>query len=496
MLNRALDQLLNDGFWLRPHYQACEKMTVVTRFAPSPTGFLHIGSARTALFNWLFARHHGGRYLLRIEDTDRKRSTPEAVQAILDGLDWLGLSGDEAAIFQFPRRDRHAIVARQMVEAGTAYYCYASQDELTAMREKAKSEGRSPRYDGRWRDRDPADAPPGVSPVIRLKAPQDGGEMVIDDLVQGRVVIAHEQLDDMILLRADGTPTYMLSVVVDDFDMGITHVIRGDDHLNNAFRQSLVFQAMGWPLPKFAHIPLIHGADGGKLSKRHGALGVDAYRDLGYLADAVNNYLLRLGWSHGDDEIISRSDAVSWFDLDAVGRAAAQFDFAKLDHLNGHYLRQLPADALLAEVRPLLAKGVPDVVLDSDRLGRVEALLPELSQRVTKITELAESAHFLIIDRPIPMTEKAQKLLTADARALLGNLTAELATLSTWNATSLQDHVKGFALAQDVKLGSIAQPLRAALTGGQASPGIFEVMAALGHAETRARLNDICGTAH
>jgi glutamyl-tRNA synthetase len=471
-------------------------MTVVTRFAPSPTGFLHIGSARTALFNWLFARHHGGHYLLRIEDTDRKRSTPEAVAAILDGLEWLGLSGDEDAIFQFTRRQRHAEVAQQMLEAGTAYYCYASAEELADMRATAKSEGRAPGYDGRWRDRDPADAPAGVAPAIRLKAPQDGGEMVINDLVQGRVVVAHAQLDDMILLRADGTPTYMLSVVVDDHDMGITHVIRGDDHLNNAFRQSLVFKAMGWALPKFAHIPLIHGADGGKLSKRHGALGVDAYRDLGYVADAVNNYLLRLGWSHGDDEIISRHDAVTWFDLDAVGRAAARFDFAKLDNLNGHYLRAMSCDDLIAAIKPQLISALPEVDLNDDRMQRIKTLLPELSERATKITELADSAHFLVINRPIPVNDKAQKLLTDDACALLATLNTELASLTDWTLESIKALVGAFALSQEVKLGAVAQALRAALTGGQASPGIFEVMVALGNAETTARLNDICGTAH
>src|SRR5215467_7327286 len=312
--------------------------TVVTRFAPSPTGFLHIGGARTALFNWLFARHHGGRFMLRIEDTDRARSTPEAVTAIIDGLEWLGLSWDGEIVHQFARASRHAEVARQLLSAGQAYYCYCTPEELEAMRERARAEKRSVRYDGTWRDRNPSEAPPGVPPAIRLKAPQQGST-TIRDRVQGEVTVANTELDDLIILRADGTPTYNLSVVVDDHDMAITHVIRGDDHLNNAFRQTQIYRALDWPVPEFAHVPLIHGPDGTKMSKRHGAVGIDAYRDLGYLPEALRNYLLRLGWSHGDDEIISTEQAIAWFDLDAVGRAPARFDFAKLDNLNGYYIR-------------------------------------------------------------------------------------------------------------------------------------------------------------
>ena len=492
MLNRSQPQLPFTGTLLfLKVYQTRPGMTVVTRFAPSPTGFLHIGGARTALFNWLYARHHGGRYLLRIEDTDRARSTPAAVDAILDGLAWLGLDGDEPPTFQFAGRDRHAEVAATLLANGHAYRCYASATELAEMRETARREGRSPRYDGRWRDRDPSEAPAGVAPAIRLKAPRDGGEMVIDDLVQGPVTVAHETLDDMILLRADGTPTYMLSVVVDDHDMGVTHVIRGDDHLNNAFRQRLVFEALGWPVPAFAHIPLIHGADGGKLSKRHGALGVDAYRDMGYLPDAVNNYLLRLGWSHGDEEIIGRANAIDWFDLDGVGRAPARFDFDKLDHLNGHYLRALPAAEVMALLTPLLADRSPNPT----QMGWIEALLPELTQRVTKLTELAESCDFLLNPLPLPMTEKAAKMLTEDGRALLAELRPRLAARDVWTAENLQAEVRDFAAAAEVKMGAVAQPLRAALTGTTASPGIFDVMAALGATEALARIDDVCGTA-
>src|ERR1044071_9533709 len=367
-------------------------MTVVTRFAPSPTGFLHIGGARTALFNWLFARHHGGKYLLRIEDTDRARSTPAAVEAILDGLSWLGLDWDGDVIYQFPRAERHAEVARQMLAEGKAYYCYASPQELQEMRDAQKRAGVSMRYDGRWRDRDPKEAPPGVAPVIRLKAPQNG-QTVIQDAVQGTVTVDNAQLDDIILLRADGTPTYMHAVVVDDFDMGVTHVIRGDDHLNNAFRQLQIIKAMGWPEPVYAHIPLIHGHDGAKLSKRHGALGVDAYRDMGFLPAALRNYLLRLGWGHGDDEIISTEQAIKWFDLPAVGRSASRFDMVKLTNLNAHYLREAPDEELLPLVLPRTEENLGRAVDQAGRT-RVERGLNGVKPRSRAALELRDQRAF------------------------------------------------------------------------------------------------------
>ncbi len=385
-------------------------MDVVARFAPSPTGFLHIGGARTALFNWLFARHHGGRFLLRIEDTDRARSTPEAVAAIFDGLRWLGLDWDQEPVFQSTRVSRHVEAAHQLLRAGLAYHCYAAVEELAEMRERAKAEGRPFRYDGRWRDRDPAEAPSDVPPVVRFRAPQTG-ETVIRDHVQGEVAVANAQLDDMVLLRADGTPTYMLAVVVDDHDMGITHVIRGDDHLSNAFRQYQLYRALGWPVPEFAHVPLIHGPDGAKLSKRHGALGVDAYRDLGYLPEALCNYLLRLGWSHGDDEIISRDHAVDWFDLDAVGRSPARFDFAKLTNLNGVYLRRADPARLLDLVMRDLQKRVGERLSPAAR-DRIARGMDSLRERAKTLTELAESALFYAVDCPIPLKPEAMALLT------------------------------------------------------------------------------------
>src|SRR5215468_10756412 len=374
-------------------------MTIVTRFAPSPTGFLHIGGARTALFNWLFARHHGGKYLLRIEDTDRARSTAPAIEAILDGLSWLGLDWDGDVLYQFERAERHAEIARQMLAQGKAYYCYASPEELEEMRDAQRRAGVPVRYDGRWRDRDPKEAPPGVAPVIRLRAPQSG-QTVIQDAVQGEVKVENAQLDDMILLRADGTPTYMLAVVVDDHDMAVTHVIRGDDHLNNAFRQLQIIRAMDWPVPEFAHLPLIHGPDGTKLSKRHGALGVDAYRELGYLPEALRNYLLRLGWSHGDEEIISTDQAIAWFDLDAVGQAPARFDFAKLDNLNGHYIRSAEDDRLAGLVAERIDKMTGWPLSDADR-DRLRRAMPELKLRPRTLRELATNALFLVMERPI-----------------------------------------------------------------------------------------------
>src|SRR6516162_7181054 len=416
-------------------------MTVVVRFAPSPTGFLHIGGARTALFNWLFARHHGGIFRLRIEDTDRSRSTPEAVSAIIDGLDWLGLAWDGEIVYQSARAARHAEIARRLLAAGRAYNCYCTPAELEAMREKARAERRSVRYDGTWRDRDPAEAPPGVPPAIRLRAPQQGST-TIRDHVQGEVTVANSELDDLIILRADGTPTYNLSVVVDDHDMGITHVIRGDDHLNNAFRQKQIYDALGWPVPEFAHVPLIHGPDGAKLSKRHGALGVDAYRELGYLPEALRNYLLRLGWSHGDDEIISTDRAIAWFDIDTVGRAPARFDFAKLDSLNGHYIRAAEDGRLVAMIARRLEEGLGRPISEIER-GRLLKAMPELKLRPKTVVELTANARFLIAPRPIRPDDQAAKLLTEEARRLLGELAPRLDGI--WEADALEERIRQFA---------------------------------------------------
>jgi len=462
-------------------------MSVVVRFAPSPTGFLHIGGARTALFNWLFARHHRGKFLLRIEDTDRLRSTREAVAAIVDGLDWLGLSWDDEIVYQSARVARHAEVARQLLAAGGAYHCYCTPAELEAMRERARAEKRSIRYDGTWRDRDPSEAPPGVPPVIRLKASQQGSTTICDH-VQGEVTVANTELDDLIILRADGSPTYNLSVVVDDHDMAITHVIRGDDHLNNAFRQRQIYRALDWPVPEFAHVPLIHGADGTKLSKRHGALGVDAYRDLGYLPEALRNYLLRLGWSHGDEEIISTEQAIAWFDLDAVGRAPARFDFAKLDNLNGHYIRLAEDGRLAALVAERIEKmtGLPLSEADCARMRRA---MPELKLRPKTLGELAANALFFVTKRPIASDDKAAKLLTGEARQLLGELLHVLEH-TAWEASSLEQQVRKFAEGKGLGLAAVAQPLRAALTGSAASPGIFWVMEVLGPEESRGRIAD------
>ncbi|MDE0392159.1 MAG: glutamate--tRNA ligase [Rhodospirillales bacterium] len=466
-------------------------MSVVTRFAPSPTGMLHLGGARTALFNWLYARHHGGTFRLRLEDTDRKRSTPEAIAAIEGGLRWLGLDWDGEIVRQSERRQRHVEVAQALLASGGAYRCYCTPEELKAMRAEARAQGRAALYDGRWRDRDPADAPPGVDPVIRFRAPREG-ETIISDLVQRNIKIDNTALDDMVLLRADGTPTYMHSVVVDDHDMGITHAIRGDDHLTNAFRQTQLFRALGWEPPAYAHIPLIHGPDGAKLSKRHGAVAVGAYAELGILPAAMRNALLRLGWSHGDDEIIDTAQAIAWFDLDAVNRGAARFDMEKLQSLNGHYIRESADSDLLADVVQRLAVQHPAAATDQAR-RRVEALLPEAKARAKTLVELADNLSFLVCDRPLAMTPKAARLLGDDgseARARLGRLRATLQDSAAWNESNLEEAVRGFVEDEDVKLGAIAQPLRAALTGSHASPGIFAVMAALGREETVARLAD------
>jgi glutamyl-tRNA synthetase len=465
---------------------------VVTRFAPSPTGFLHIGGARTALFNWLYAKHTGGQMLLRIEDTDRERSTDAAVAAILDGLSWLGLHWDGEPISQFARAARHREVAEELVARGAAYRAYDTPEELAAMRETAKAEGRFARYDGRWRDRDPADAPAGIAPVIRIKAPQDG-ETVIADHVQGRVAFPNKDLDDLIILRSDGTPTYMHAVVVDDHDMGVTHVIRGDDHLTNAGRQTIIYQAMGWPTPQWAHIPLIHGPDGTKLSKRHGALGVEAYRAMGYLPEALRNYLARLGWSHGDDEIFSSEQAAEWFDLGAINKGPARFDFAKLQNLNGYYIRATDDAELLKRLEGILPEiegGAAFAArLDGALRHRLLTILPALKERAKTLVELFHSAAFLVAERPIAPDEKAAALLHDEARARLGRLADRLAQ-AVWTTGDLEAAVRGFAEAEGVKLGTIAQPLRAALTGSAASPPIFDVLVALGRKETLARLAD------
>ena len=464
-------------------------MTVVTRFAPSPTGFLHIGGARTALFNWLFAKHHGGQFLLRIEDTDRKRSNPEAVDAILDGMSWLGLNWDGDAISQFEGRERHAAAALKLLEEGKAYKCYCTPEELTEMRETAKAEGRSIRYDGRWRDRDPSDAPAGIDPVIRLKAPQTG-ETVISDLIQGDVRVGNEQLDDMVLLRGDGTPTYMLAVVVDDHDMAVTHIIRGDDHLTNAFRQYQLYAALGWDMPEFAHQSLIHGSDGKKLSKRHGAVAVQLYRDLGYLPEAIRNYLVRLGWSHGDEEIITTDQAIEWFGLDAVGRSAARFDFDKLASLNSHYINESNDRDLTNHVKArlpdILGHDVEDAVSE-----RIVKAMPQLKSRAKTLVELAESAAFFARRRPLSMNDKAKKLLDEQGLATISELRAALANVDAWSVDALESLARDFAEAKSLKLGKVAQPLRAALTGSNASPPIFDVIEVLGREETLGRLDDV-----
>ena len=469
-------------------------MPVVTRFAPSPTGFLHIGGARTALFNWLFAKHHeqygdGGKCLLRIEDTDRARSTDEAVAAIYDSLSWLGIDWDGDATSQFEGYKRHQEVAEALIAKRMAYKCYCTSDELTAMREKARAEGHKRMYDGTWRDRDPAEAPAGVAPTVRLKAPLEG-MTVIEDLVQGKVEIANEQLDDMVLLRGDGTPTYMLAVVVDDHDMGITHVIRGDDHLVNAFRQVQLFKAMDWDLPEFAHIPLIHGPDGAKLSKRHGALGVDAYRDMGYLPEALRNYLMRLSWSHGDEEVISTAQAIEWFGLDAVGKGAARFDFAKLESLNSHYIRQMDNDQLGDLVMERL-KSEFDGMLAEGAAARVKKGMNSLKERANNLVELTDNAKFYSISCPLSLNEKAAQILDTEAREHISNMRAQLADVDDWTEETVQNTAKSYAEACLLKLGKVAQPLRAALTGSSVSPSVFEVMAVLGRDETLARLDDV-----
>ena len=462
---------------------------VVTRFAPSPTGFLHIGGARTALFNWLFARHHGGKFLLRIEDTDRARSTDEAVAAIFDGLNWLGLGGDEEPVFQFARTPRHAQVANQLLEGGHAYRCYATPEELAALREEQRAAKQPMRYDGRWRDRASEEAPAGAPYVIRLKAPREG-ETVIEDAVQGQVVVQNAELDDMILLRSDGTPTYMLAVVVDDNDMGVTHVIRGDDHLNNAFRQLGIIKAMQWEEPVYAHIPLIHGSDGAKLSKRHGALGVDAYRDdMGMLPEAVLNYLLRLGWGHGDEEFIPLARAIELFDVSGVGRSPSRFDIKKLENLNGHYLREADDARLAALVAPRVEARL-GITLPENGLPLLGEAMASLKPRAKTVNEIAEGAEFLFKNCPLDFDEKASALLDDSARALLANTADALSAVPTWTVEAIEDVIRRVAEDAGLGLGKVAQPLRAALTGRTVSPGIFDVLFLLGKEESLERLTD------
>ncbi|MBX9710427.1 MAG: glutamate--tRNA ligase [Xanthobacteraceae bacterium] len=466
---------------------------IVTRFAPSPTGFLHIGGARTALFNWLYAKRFGGKMLLRIEDTDRERSTQGAIDAILDGLNWLGLSWDGDVIYQFARAARHREVVEQLLAQGKAYRCYATPEELTQMRESAKAEGRALRYDGRWRDKDPSLAPPGAKPAIRLRAPQTG-ETVIEDQVQGRVVWQNENLDDLVLLRSDGNPTYMLAVVVDDHDMDVTHIIRGDDHLTNAARQKHIYEALGWQVPVMAHIPLIHGPDGSKLSKRHGALGVEAYRALGYLPAALRNYLVRLGWSHGDQEIFSTQEMIDNFDLSSIGRSAARFDFAKLENLNGHYIRTADDKALLTSVEELLPfipqnETIGEKLNDTTR-AQLLAAMPGLKERAKTLIELIDSAKFIFADRPLEMDAKAAAVLTPETRSLIGQLHDALKPVMPWSAEATEAAMRQFAEANGLKLGAVAQPLRVALTGRTTSPGIFDVLAVLGRDACLARLQD------
>lgn len=465
---------------------------IVTRFAPSPTGFLHIGGARTALFNWLYAKAKGGRMLLRIEDTDRQRSTTEAIDAIIDGLRWMGIEWDGDVIYQFARAERHRAAVEEMLARGNAYPCFATPEELTEMRETARKEGRPPRYDGRWRDRDPSEFPIDRKPVIRLKAPLEG-ETVIEDMVQGTVTFPNKDLDDLVLLRSDGNPTYMLAVVVDDHDMGVTHVIRGDDHLTNAARQTQIYRALGWAVPAMAHIPLIHGPDGAKLSKRHGALGVDAYRDMGYLPAALRNYLVRLGWSHGDQEVFSTEEMIAHFDLDKVGRSAARFDFAKLENLNGQYMRATSDAALLEAVEALLPY-LPDAAvrlarMTPERRAQLLAAMPGLKERAKTLVELLDSAEFLFAERPLPIEEKAAALLTDEARGHLGKLLPALEA-AEWTAAATEAVVRAYAQEAGVKLGAVAQPLRAALTGRTTSPPIFDVLTVLGREESLGRLKD------
>jgi len=459
----------------------------VLRFAPSPTGMLHIGGARTALFNWLYARHTGGKFLLRIEDTDRERSTPEAVAAIIDGLGWLGLAWDDEIVYQFSRVARHRQTAEKLLNDGKAYRCFATPAELEAMRADQRAKGLPLRYDGRWRDRDPSEAPAGAPFAVRLKAPQQG-ETIVKDVVQGEVRFANDQLDDMVLLRSDGTPTYMLAVVVDDYDMGITHIIRGDDHLNNAARQLQLIRALAWPEPVYGHLPLIHGPDGAKLSKRHGAQAVGEYRDMGYLPETMRNYLLRLGWSHGNDEIIPTPQAIEWFNLENIGKSPARLDFKKLDNLNAHYLRETGDGALADEIARLIGRQTPPPVLSPAARTRLVAAMGALKERAKTLVELACAAEFLFTDGPRQPDEAAAKLLTAEARRSNAEF-LRLAADSPWTAAALEEAARRFADAKGLKLGQVAQPLRAAVTGRTTSPPIFAMLEVLGKDEAVKRIS-------
>lgn len=458
----------------------------VLRFAPSPTGMLHIGGARTALFNWLYARHTGGTFLLRIEDTDRERSTPEAVAAILNGMEWMGLNWDGEAIYQFARAARHREVAEQLLAQGKAYRCFATQEELTQMREAQRAAGKPIRYDGRWRDRDPSEAPAGAPSVVRLKA-RTAGETIVHDLVLGDVRFANDQLDDMVLLRSDGTPTYMLAVVVDDADMGVTHVIRGADHLNNAARQLQIIEAMSWPVPVYGHLPLINGPDGQKLSKRHGALAVEAYRDMGYLPETMRNYLLRLGWSHGDEEIIPTAKAIEWFDFSAVGKSPARMDYKKLDNLNGHYIRETDNAALVAEVTAFAARETPPRILSEKARERLLAAMPSFKERAKTLVQLDQGAEFLYTDGARDLDAGAAKILTPEARAVMARALPTLEA-TDWSGPALEAAARAFAESSGLKLGDVAQPLRAAVTGKTTSPPLFEMLALLGREESLIRL--------
>ena len=469
---------------------------IITRFAPSPTGFLHIGGARTALFNWLFAKANNGKMLLRIEDTDRERSSDEAIAAILDGLEWFGLDWEGDPISQYSRVERHREVAYELLERGGAYKCFATPQELDEMREKARAEGKPPRYDGRWRDRDPSEAAVGAPFVIRLKAPRSG-ETRVHDKVQGEVVFPNKDLDDLVLLRSDGNPTYMLAVVVDDHDMAVTHIIRGDDHLTNAARQSLIYNAMDWPVPVMAHIPLIHGPDGAKLSKRHGAIGIEVYRAMGYLPVALRNYLVRLGWAHGDDEIMSTEQMLDWFGFDGMNKAAARFDFAKLEALNGHYIRHSDDQELLETLISALPyiEGGEAIAknLDDTKKDQLLVAMPGLKERAKTLIDLADGAAFLFAERPLVLDEKAESILEADSRALLGEVLEPLSNLDPWTVENIETSIRTFVETKELKLGKVAQPLRAALTGRGVSPGVFDVLAALGKEESVARIRDQTG---
>ena len=463
---------------------------VVTRFAPSPTGYLHIGGGRTALFNWLFAKHMGGDFLLRIEDTDRARSTTEAVDAILQGMKWLGLDWDGEPVMQFARMNRHAEVAHDLVAQGKAYYCYCTPEELEQMRAEQIAKGLPQKYDGRWRDRDPKDAPAGVKPVVRIKAPQLPGEMLVSDSVQGDVKVPYTQLDDMVLLRSDGTPTYMLSVVVDDHDMGITHIIRGDDHLTNAFRQRMIYDAMGWDVPNFSHIPMILGPDGAKLSKRHGAVGLHVYEEMGYLPEAMRNYLLRLGWGHGDQELFTTEEAVAAFTLQGIGKSPSRMDFAKLAHVNAHYMKQADDDRMMSLLLPFIEKELGHKPSEQG-LAWFKSCLPALKERATTLIELAQTGLFFLRPRPLPLNDDAQKQLDAAARAMIGDARQALETLPSFDAATIEATIKEFAAKKELKMGKVGMPLRAALTGTTNSPSIFQVAEILGRDETLARLKDI-----